>query len=372
MPYLTRDVVRRRAKSTPRPQFVGLGQGSTVGRPHGGTPAEWEAYESRIRWRRVAARTGPRAKEWTKQAEWAANALKRLIDGESVAVKPPPSDPELLALIINGRAWLLTLPDWELFDLFPGLTPKTLAYARRLLIPGRDVVAIATAKVQGDVARLESDLTRLNTLYVEMMRYVEFAQDTLKQFQTYITWFQHHLKKKEKKTQVIAAALQSVSAVLYFVPVVGWALGLLVDAANIAFQLDRMKSAIAAMQAAGARVEAANVYVALMESLGTTLADLENALGAVEWQLEFQREMLANIQKITMSAVGGVPQPTGVAPPSGSTPLTAASDSAIVRALLGEARKAFQAIVATPGRLLAVAVVGAAALLALFAGKRRG
>ena len=81
--------------------------------------------------------------------------------------------------------------------------------------------------------------------------------------------------------------------------------------------------------------------------------------------------MLTNIQKIKMSAVGGGPLPTGVAPHSGATPLTAASDSAIVNALFGEARKAFQSIVATPGKLIAAAVAGLAVVLALFARRRR-
>ena len=369
MPYLTRDIARRRAKGAPRPPVSGLGVVS--GDPRLGTTAEWEAYESRIQWRRTAARTGPRTTEWAKQSAWAAQALQQLIAGESVTVQPPPSDPELLALIINGRAWLITLPDWELFDIFPGLTPQILARARRLLLPGRDVVAIATAKVQADIGKLATDLARLQQLNVETQRYVQFAQDTLKQFQTYVTWLQHHLKKKAKKTQVVAGALQAVSTVLYFIPVVGWALGLLVDAANVAFQLDRMKGAIAAMQAAGAKVQAAQVYVALMESLGVTMADLDNALGAVEWQLAFQREMLTNLEKIRMSAVGGGPQPTGVAPPSGATPLTAASDSAIVNALFGEARQAFQAIAAAPGTLIAVVVAGVAVVLALVTRRRR-
>lgn len=343
-----------------------------MGRPGGGTPEEWAAYEARIRWRRAAAQTGPRTSEWQKQATWSAMALQKLIAGETVKVKPPPSDPELLALIVNGRAWLITLPDWELYDMFPGLTPDILAYARRVLLPGQDVVGIAEAKVRADIARLGTDLTRLNALHAEVMRYVQFANDTLNQFQTYVKWFEHHQKKIEKRTQVIAASLTAVSTVLYFVPVVGWILGLLVDSANVGFQLQRMKEAIAAMQAAGGRVAAAQVYIALMEALSTVMAHVENAQAIIEWQLHLQEEQLKILQTISRPAVGGAPQPTGVAPPSGKTPSTAASDASIVRALIGEAGKVFRGVVGAPGKLIAGIAVAAAAAIAIFGRRRRG
>lgn len=365
MPYLTREVAKKRPRS-----FQGLGASPTDSRH--GTPEEWAAYHSRIQWRRTKAQTGPRDDEWRKQATWSAAALQKLIAGESVTVKPFPADPELLAIIVNGRAWLLTLEDWQLYELFPGLTAPVLAQARRILLPGADVVAIARAKVVSDIARLEKDERRLKALQAESVRYLKFAEDTLKQFQTYANWFKRHLEKKAKKTEIIGHALSAVAAALYWVPVVGWALGAIVDAANIAYQLDQMKAQIAAMQAAGARVEAARVYVALMEALGVTLTELDNALGAIDWQLYFQRAQLEALNKIGRPAVGGAPQPAGVAPPSGKSSPTAVPDTSIVRALSGEAGKAFRKVLGTPGKLLVAGVVAAGAALLAFGRRRRG
>jgi hypothetical protein len=366
VPYLTQRLQRQE----PRPPYRGLGASATD--PRHGTPAEWEAYYSRKSWERKRVRFGPRTGEWQKQADWSAEALQRLIAGESVTVKPAPTDPELLALIVNGRAWLLTLPEWQLYDAFPGLTPKILAYARRVLIPGHDVIAIAEAKLQADIERLKTDSARLAKLRAETMRYANFANDTMKQFQTYITWFEHHMKKKEKRTQVVAGVMTAVSTVLYFIPVVGWALGLILDSVNVAWQLDRMKDAIEAMQAAGARVEGARVYVALMESLAVVITHLDNAEGVVNWQLHLQEKQLEILKTVSRPAVEGAPQPAGVAPPSGIAPSTAASDASIVRALMGEASRAFKGAVAAPGKLVAAAMVGAAALLAIFGRRRRG
>ena len=363
MPYLSQlDLTRA------RPAYSGLGQGPT-GDPRSGTAAEWEAYYSRISWRRQEALTGPRGGEWARQAAWAAQALQALIEGQPVAVRPFPTDPELLALIVNGRSWLLTLPEWELNDLFPGLTPSILARARRILLPGRDVLRIAHAKLVADADTLAKNHARMVVLRAELQRYLSFAQDTMAQFQTYVRWFEHHQKKKEKRTQVVSAALTAVSTVLYWVPVVGWALGALVDAANLAFQLDRMKGAIEAMQAAGMRVEGARLYVAVMEALGQAIAEVEWARDESLWMLEFTREQIAVLDAIGRPAAEGAPQPTGVAPP-GVASSAAASDASIVGALRAEVGKAMRAIPGG-GKLLAVAGVAALALMALFGRRRR-
>jgi hypothetical protein len=294
-------------------------------------------------------------------------ALQKLIAGESVTVKPFPSDPELLALIVNGRAWLITLPEWELNDLFPGLTPQILAQARRILLPGQDVIGIARAKMEADAAKFDTDHKRMIVLRAELQRYLVFAQDTMKQFQTYVRWFQHHERKKAKRTQAVAGALAAVSTVLYFIPVVGWARGLIVDAVSSAWQLDRMKSAIEAMQAAGLGVEGARLYVAVMEALAQAIAEVEYATEETEWMLMLTQEQLSILDTISRPAAEGTPQPTGVAPP-GVVPSVAASDASIVGALRREVGKVLRG---GAGNVLAVVAVGAAVLLALFGRKRR-
>jgi len=349
-----------------RPQSP-TGLGAAAGDPRYGSPGEWEAYHSRIAWRRLEAQSGPRGDEWGRQATWAAAALQMMIEGKAVAVRPFPTDPELLAIIVNGRSRLLTLPKWELESLFPSLTPSVLAYARGRLLPGRDVVAIAQAKLRADITRLRTDLDRLVLLQAELQRYQAFAAATLKQYQTYVTWFAHHLKKKAKRTEIVSGALTAIAAVLYWVPVVGWALGLAVDAANVAYQLDAMKKAIAAMEAAGARVDGAITYVAIMEALAQVSAELENALALVDNQLWFAETMAEDLQTNSQSAAGGSPLVSLSAPTKDSS-LPAASDYSIIRAIAGEARRAFTGAARGTSRLV---VAGVAVAVAAWAFLRR-
>lgn len=347
MPYLT-TAVAREARS-----HRGLGQ-STVGRPGGGTPEEWAAYEARIRWRRLSAQSGPRVGDWAAQAAWTAQVLRKLIAGEAVTVRPFPADPELLALLVNGRSWLLTMPEWELTELFPGLTPQVLGQARRLLLPGQDAVGIARAKLEADAAKFAADHARMVVLRAELQRYLAFAQDTLKQFQTYVTWVQHHERKKEKRTQAMSQALTAISTVLYFVPVVGWALGALVDTANVAMQLQRMKDSIAAMQAAGLRVAGAQTYVGVMEALGVAIAEVENARDEAAWMHQLTVEQLGELAKVPAAMGGG-----------GAT-----DDGAIISAVRGESSRAARMGRGALGVFVAVAG-GLVALLALL-GRKRG
>jgi len=368
MPYLSQlDLTRARTA------YRGLGQtapGGPTGDPRGGTAAEWEAYRSRIRWRRVEAQTGPRGKEWARQATWSAQALQKLIAGESIPLPPFPSDPELLALIVNGRAWLLTMPEWELRELFPDLTSAALARARRLLLPGRDVVRIVRAKLEADAEKFAADAERLGALRGELARYEKFANDTLQQFQAYIDWFKRHQEKKEKRTKVVSRALTAIAAALYWVPVVGWVLGAAVDAANIAMQLDRMKDGIEAMQAAGLRVQAGRVYVALQEALIQAIAEVEVARDEAAWMLMLTREQIGLLDAIGRPAAGGAQQPTGIAPP-GAAPTAAVPDASIVGALRAEASRALRTVARAPGRLLGALAVAAAAAVAVFGRKKR-
>lgn len=307
MPYVTKDRPIRRAAVAWR----GFGREAD-------TPEARARYAARAAYMLDAWEASVQTFELTQQSQFACQVLQTWLAGGAVTLPAWPTSPEQLALLAQARAWLIDLPPATLAELFPGLTPALLAQARRALLPGVNLRGLARARVTAELAQLDATALRLTQLQGELEASLDWTQQLLKQFQTYATWFQKHLERKAEKTKVISNALSVISTVLNFVPVVGWALALIVEAVNVGIQLDALRDSLKAMEAAGGRIQAGVTYVALMEQLATGYAELQAAQQDVDAARSIREAELALLKRLGGAASGAVvvaPRPAGAAPP---------------------------------------------------------
>jgi len=334
VPYVTRDQPIRQA------------------RPRGfGATTDWAAQQAYAQDAWLASLT---ATELTQQSTFACQVLQTWIAGGAVTLPPWPTDARSLAQIAHARGWLLDLPEAVLQELFPGVTSTLLARARRELLPGVDLIAVELVRLQSELTTLTADRARVAALQAEVEATLTWGQAVLKQFQTYVTWFQHHLEAQAKKTAAISTALTAISTVAQFVPVVGWAVALILDVANVGIQLDAFRDTLKALEAAGGRAQAGYTYVATMEACAQAYAALDALAQDLDVAIAVREAERALLVRLRAAAGGSA---VVVAPHSSGRP-AAATDRALMAMFRGASGG---------GRLLVAAGLVALALL----GRRR-
>jgi len=180
--------------------------------------------------------------------------------------------------------WLYEWPDALLQEVIPGATPARIATARRVLDPGLSAPARHQARVfflRERRADLVARRTTVETQLAELARTRTWAQAVVNRFEDYLTWFTHHQEKLDQRASNVSKALQSVAAVVAFVPVVGTAISLAITVVDVRLQYDRLEDSLEAMRGTVKYAETALVAVEVLkatEVAGVELLTLQQAL----------------------------------------------------------------------------------------------
>ncbi|HET6494446.1 MAG TPA: hypothetical protein VFH61_03660 [Thermoleophilia bacterium] len=200
----------------------------------------------------------------------------------------------ILQLQRAGRSWIYTYPYGEIAAFIPGLTREQLASVKNQLWKPEwgnpaTITADIVAAIDEEIAWLEGNLKTADTMLMEISGYEPWLTDVLKQFQTYVNWFQDHLKHKEDKTRAIGVALSAISTVLNFIPVVGNILALVVEAVNVGIQVNAFKVQLQALADAGGRIFAGQVAAAVLEAVAVTKTEVLNVADLLTYELEYRK-----------------------------------------------------------------------------------
>lgn len=249
-------------------------------------------------------------------------ALRILIEGAPVPAGGPASkDPRLASVgretpdaseAYQQLAWLYEWPDDLLIEVIPGATAARIRTARALLDPGlsreeRRLVKLAWARTR--LIGVKTKRQELESMLAELMRERAWVETVIKQFQEYTIWFQHHQKKKDVRAANVSTVLQTVSAVVQWIPVVGTALAIAITAVDVNLQYRRLREAIHDFGRAGGQIETGLAAVAALEAIEVGAVEILQA----QQTLAVEQENLET-QIAALDPQAPAPTPVGALP----------------------------------------------------------
>ena len=183
------------------------------------------------------------------------------------------------------RSWLYELDAIQIQALYPLIAREPLAQLRRALwIDGLDPTAVrqqTMARFQADLPQLEQWAEVLNSYVTECDRYLAFTNGVFTQFQTYLKWREHHMRKKAKVAGNISKALQVIAEVAQYIPYVGWVIAAAAIATDVGVQVNSMREQIRSLKEVGERVVVLENAVNALESTMATAPQARNLLAEV-------------------------------------------------------------------------------------------
>jgi hypothetical protein len=231
---------------------------------------------------------------------------------DAIAVSPDLSA-EDRATLAYARSWIYTMGTHHIQALNRTLPTSVIEEARRRLwVPGVDPTVVhkqTIKRFQRELPTLEAWAKEVNAMLDELARYMDYTIGTFKQFEVYMAWMQHHLRKKEHRTQNVVKVLTVIGEVARWIPVVGWIVYAALVIAQVAVQVNNARNAAEELNRAGFRgyilSGAANIY----ESTVQTMATADNLYGQLQAAIAIREDYLKHAKAFIPPAVpGGVRQ----------------------------------------------------------------
>jgi hypothetical protein len=254
-------------------------------------------------------------------------------------------------------AWLYEWPDDGIIEMVPNATLERIGAARaQLFPPGLTDVTISTLRIQemtNNLAWAAAEKQKLLDIQKALMRYEVWLRRVLGRFQQYIIWFQHHLRKKEKKNNAVNTAITAVGVVINFIPVVGQILSALITVAQVALIAEQMKEQLRALAAAGGKIYAGEMSATMAEYMVALNEEIKNALDFLSAQEQMFVMTIANEQSLleSLNVPIPTPKPKPPTPPEPDSPIPVPVEEPGVNMLMlaGVAAAAVAAVVVMGG-----------------------
>lgn len=225
-----------------------------------------------------------------------------------IAVPPGASAADRAALMF-ARSWIFSMTNAQIQALNPTLPADVIEQARTMLwVPGVEPSvyhAQAVARFQEELPVLEEWAAEVSVMLAELARYMDFVEGTFKQFNTYMNWMAHHLRKKAHRTANVNRALTVVGEVAKWIPVVGWVVYLAVIVVQVGVQVQAARGAAEELNRAGFRgyilMGAANIYEATTQSMATA----DNLYGQLQIAIAIREDYLTGANAVLPPAKPG-------------------------------------------------------------------
>jgi hypothetical protein len=233
-----------------------------------------------------------------KALQMGGPALPNWNDTLSKVIVPDDLSVEDRAIIQFARSWLFTMTTAQIQAINPTIPANAIEEARRLLwVPGLDPATVhkqTIARFQKELPPLEGWADEVKAILDELSRYMDYTVALFKQFETYMAWMQHHLRKKAHRTGNVVKVLMVIGEVAKWIPYVGWIIYALVVIAQVAVQIDAARKAADELNRAGFRgyilAGAANIYEATIQTLSTA----DNLYGQLQIAIAIREDYLKN------------------------------------------------------------------------------